>query len=65
MASDHNINKLNLFKEQWQKMNIQQQFETAVSIIRNLPKDGMYLVFNKYVQCKYIYLSTLILSPKK
>ena len=41
MASENK--HLEKFKQHWQNMPIQQQFETAVGIIRNLPKDGKIL----------------------
>ena len=40
MASENNKLKLELFNRHWQNMPIQQQFETALGIIKNLPKDG-------------------------
>ena len=42
MASENN--KLERFKHHWKNMPVHQQFETAVGIIKNLPKDGK-LVF--------------------
>ena len=38
MASENN--KLERFKHHWQNMPVHQQFETAVGIIKNLPRDG-------------------------
>ena len=38
------IIKLNKWKESWLKMAVAKQFETAVNIIRNLPKDGKFLL---------------------
>ena len=32
--------KLEKWQKHWLKMSIEKQFETAVSIIKNLPKDG-------------------------
>ena len=43
MASENNKLKLELFTRHWQNMPIQQQFETALGIIKNLPKDGKIL----------------------
>ena len=49
MASENNKLKLELFNRHWQNMPIQQQFETALGIIKNLPKDGkIYNMVVKY-----------------
>ena len=40
MASENN--KLERFKHHWKNMPVHQQFETAVGIIKNLPKDGKF-----------------------
>ena len=42
MEEKPEIDKLTLWKEKWLKMSISKQFETAVSIIRGLPKDGKF-----------------------
>ena len=42
MASENN--KLERFKHHWQNMPVHQQFETAVGIIKNLPKDGKFSI---------------------
>ena len=34
--------KLKQWQKHWLKMSVEKQFDTAVSIIKNLPKDGKY-----------------------
>ena len=40
MASENN--KLERFKHHWKNMPVHQQFDTAVGIIKNLPRDGKF-----------------------
>ena len=41
--------KIDTWKTKWFSMSIEKQFETAVSLIKNLPKDGKVYLQNNYV----------------
>ena len=41
------MEKLEKWKANWMNMTIQKQFETAVNIIKSLPKDGEWKIRTK------------------
>jgi len=61
MASENN--KLERFKHHWQNMPVHQQFETAVGIIKNLPKDGPYQPSNEMMLKFYGYYKQATEGP--
>jgi len=63
MASENNKFKLELFNRHWQNMPIQQQFETALGIIKNLPKDGPYQPSNEIMLKFYGYYKQATVGP--
>lgn len=51
------------WQNKWLKMSVEKQFESAVSIIKNLPKDGPYQPSNEMMLKFYGYYKQATLGP--
>ena len=54
---------LDKWKQNWLKMSVEKQFETAVNIIRGLPKDGPYQPSNEMMLKFYAYYKQATEGP--